>query len=77
VKTTFLLLARYNKIRLSLDEVCDATGIKKKTAYNRRSANTFPIHMSGDPLAADIRDVARYLDSLRLGSLRPVGKRGQ
>jgi hypothetical protein len=30
-----------------------------------RSANTFPILMSGDPLHADIRDVAAYLDKLR------------
>jgi hypothetical protein len=36
-----------------------------KTAYNHRSMNTFPIPMSGDPLHADIRDVAAYLDRLR------------
>jgi hypothetical protein len=36
-----------------------------KTAYNKRSANTFPIPMSGDPLHADIRDVAAYLDQIR------------
>jgi hypothetical protein len=36
-----------------------------KTAYNKRSAGQFPIEMSGDPLTADIRDVAAYLDSLR------------
>jgi len=35
-----------------------------KTAYNRRSCGTFPIQMSGDPLHADIRDVAAYLDKL-------------
>jgi len=65
MQTEFMLLAIYNKPRLNLKEVCEAIGMSMKTAYNQRSANTFPIPMSGDPLHADIRDVAAYLDKLR------------
>jgi hypothetical protein len=65
MQTEFMLLAIYNKPRLTLNEVCQAIGMSMKTAYNKRSAGTFPIHMSGDPLMADIRDVAQYLDMLR------------
>jgi hypothetical protein len=56
-QTEFLLLAIYNKPRLSLREVCEAIGMSMQTAYNQRSADTFPVPMSGDPLHADIRDV--------------------
>lgn len=65
MNTEFMLLAIYNKPRLDLKEVCTAIGMAIKTAYNRRSSHTFPIPMSGDPLTADIRDVAAYLDSVR------------
>jgi len=65
MNTQFMLLAIYNKPRLSLTEVCEAIGMSIKTAYNKRSARSFPIQMSGDPLMADVRDVATYLDALR------------
>jgi hypothetical protein len=65
MQTEFMLLAIYNKPRLTLKEVCQAIGMSMKTAYNKRSANIFPIPMSGDPLHADVRDVAAYLDRLR------------
>jgi hypothetical protein len=67
VNTEFMLLAIYNKPRLNLREVCSAIGMSIKTAYNKRSSNTFPIPMAGDPLMADIRDVAAHLDVLRSG----------
>jgi hypothetical protein len=66
MNTEFLLLAIYNKPRLSLSEVCAATGMAIKTAYNKRSAHDFPIPMSGKPLTADVRDVAKYMDEQRL-----------
>jgi hypothetical protein len=72
MQTEFMLLAIYNKPRLTLREVCEAIGMSMKTAYNKRSANTFPIPMSGDPLHADIRDVAAYLDQIR-GSATAAG----
>jgi hypothetical protein len=65
MNTEFMLLAIYNKPRLNLQEVCSAIGMSIKTAYNKRSAQTFPIRMAGDPLMADIRDVAAHLDTLR------------
>jgi hypothetical protein len=64
--TKFMLLAIYNKPRLSLKEVSEAIGMSTKTAYNQRPANTFQIPMSGDPIPANIRDVAAYLDKLRI-----------
>jgi hypothetical protein len=63
--TEFMLLAIYGKPRLSLKEVCHAIGMPVKTAYNKRSARSFPVPMNGDPLTADVRDVAAYLDRLR------------
>jgi hypothetical protein len=65
MNTEFMLLALYEKPRLTLDEVCHAIGMNIKTAYNKRSARAFPIHMVGEPLTADIRDVAAHLDTLR------------
>jgi hypothetical protein len=63
--TEFMLLAIYNKPRLTLEEVCHALGMNIRTAYNKRGARSFPIPMTGTPLTADIRDVAAYLDKLR------------
>ena len=71
MNTEFMLLAIYNKPRLNLKEVCSAIGMSIKTAYNHRSANTFPIPMIGDPLHADIRDVAAYVDELRAAGKQP------
>lgn len=67
MNTEFMLLAIYNKPRLNLKEVCSAIGMSLKTGYNKHSAHTFPIPMAGDPLMADIRDVAVHLDALREG----------
>jgi predicted DNA-binding transcriptional regulator AlpA len=64
----FLLMGQFNsRAVLNLDEVCEATGYQKSTAYNEMSAGTFPIPMrkQGKSLYADVRDVADYLDKLR------------
>jgi hypothetical protein len=66
--TEFMLLAIFNKPRLSLDEVCKAIGISTATGYTHRSLGKFPIPMAGNPLTADIRDVASHLDVLRKSS---------
>lgn len=68
MNTEYLLLSIYNKPRLNLKEVCSAIGISLQTAYNKRSSHSFPIYMVGDPLMADIRDVAAHLDSMRYKS---------
>jgi predicted DNA-binding transcriptional regulator AlpA len=61
----FMLLAIYNKPTLTLEEVCEVVGVSKETAYVQRSNGTFAIPMTGKPLRADVRDVAKYLDDIR------------
>lgn len=65
MRTEFMLLAIYNKPRLNIDQVCEALGISTATGYSHRSLGKFPVSMSGNPLTADIRDVAEALDKLR------------
>lgn len=65
MQTEFMLLAIYNKPRLSLDETCQALGMSTATGYTHRSLGKFPVAMSGSPLTADIRDVAQALDKMR------------
>jgi hypothetical protein len=65
VNTEEMLLKLYKKPMLTLDEVCECVGMHRRTAYNRRSAHTFPVPMSGKPLRANLRDVAIYLDNRR------------
>lgn len=65
MNTEFMLLAIYNKPRLNFEEVCQALGISKDTGYSHRSLGKFPVPMSGHPLAADVRDVAKAVDALR------------
>jgi hypothetical protein len=64
----FMLLALYEKPRLSITEVCNAIGMSVATGYTHRSLGKFPVAMAGNPLSADIRDVASYLDQLRASS---------
>ncbi|MEM5435224.1 hypothetical protein [Paraburkholderia diazotrophica] len=62
----FPLLGRFDcAVLLSLDQVCDAIGYRKSTAYAASSAGTFPIPMRrcGKRLYADVRDVASHLDA--------------
>lgn len=65
MNTEFMLLAIYNKPRLSIDQVCEALGISTATGYTHRSLGKFPVAMAGNPLSADVRDVAVALDNLR------------
>jgi hypothetical protein len=65
MNTQFMLLALYEKPRLSLDQVCDALGIAVGTGYQQRARGVFPVPMIGSPLSADVRDVAEALDALR------------
>lgn len=72
MRTEFMLLAIYNKPRLNIDEVCNALGISTATGYTHRSLGKFPVPMSGNPLMADIRDVAAAVDALRDEAARGV-----
>lgn len=62
----FMLLAIYNAPVLTLEQVCKIIGIGRDTAYVQRSNGTFPIPMRGKPLLADVRDVAAYMDKMRV-----------
>jgi predicted DNA-binding transcriptional regulator AlpA len=73
MQTVFLLMALLGpKVLLTLDEVCEAIGYAKKTAYNEISAGSFPIPMQkrAGKWLADIRDVAEYLDAERAGAIK-------
>lgn len=61
---TMMLAAIYGKTRLTLKETCKELNISYDTGRAWRSQGRFPIQMTGSPLAADISDVAAYLDSL-------------
>jgi hypothetical protein len=65
MNTEFMLLAIYNKPRLTMEEVCQSLGITTATGYTHRSLGKFPVPMAGNPLTADVRDVAEVLDNLR------------
>jgi len=65
MNTQFMLLALYNRPRLTLEQVCDALGIAVGTGYQQRARGVFPVPMTGSPLSADVRDVAEALDALR------------
>lgn len=64
MRTDFLLLAIYEKPRLNFAETCDVLGISLEKRHNLRATGGFPIPMIGNPLGADIRDVAIELDRL-------------
>ncbi|WP_042299017.1 helix-turn-helix transcriptional regulator [Paraburkholderia kururiensis] len=68
VNALFLLMGRFDcRPMLTLDEVCEAVGYEKNTAYNDLSNGLFPIPLrkQGKRLFADVRDVAEYLDAMR------------
>jgi predicted DNA-binding transcriptional regulator AlpA len=68
MKALFILMGQFDsKLVLSLDEVCEAIGYAKQTAYNEISAGHFPIPMQkrANKWVADIRDVAEFLDNER------------
>lgn len=75
MNTEFMLLAIYNKPRLSHEETCEALGISAATGYTHRSLGKFPVAMSGKPLTADVRDVAEVLDRLRAEAKQRASER--
>ncbi|MFZ6731939.1 helix-turn-helix domain-containing protein [Undibacterium sp. Ji42W] len=65
MKMVYYILSRYDKPRLRIEEVCECLGITVQAGYQLRSRGKFPIPMTGNPLQADFRDVAEYLESQR------------
>jgi hypothetical protein len=65
MKSEFMLMAIYEKSFMTFEEICKELGMSKQTGYNLRHKKKFPIAMIENPLRADIRDVAAYLDRQR------------
>ena len=65
MNSEYMLLSLYESPRLTLEQTCKIVGITVETAYVQRCNGVFPIPMSGKPLRADVRDVAKYIDNMR------------
>lgn len=67
MNSEFLLLAKYQKPRLSLGELADFKGVSLHRAQNMKSAGELPVpvYKEGRNVYCDLRDVAAYLDAMR------------
>jgi hypothetical protein len=63
--TQMFILERYG-LRLSLDQLALAIGVKKNTLYNQVTSPEFPIktYLDGGKRWADYRDVAAHIDRM-------------
>lgn len=60
MNTTFLLMAQFNSVTLTLGQVCTLLDKKPQTIRNRMALGTFP--RSTDDGIWRVQDVAAYLD---------------
>lgn len=60
MNTTFLLMAKYDSVTLTLGQVCDLLDKKPQTIRNRMAQGTFP--RSTNDGVWRVQDVAEYLD---------------
>lgn len=67
MNSEFLLLAKYQKPRLSLAELADFMGVSLHRAQNMKSAGELPVpvYKEGRNWYCDLRDMAAYLDAMR------------
>jgi len=67
MKAAIFLAMKYERLILTLAEVCDEISIVPGTAHNMLSAGTFPIptRKEGRNRVADVRDIGEYLDVQR------------
>lgn len=67
MKAQLFLVMKYERMTMTLAEVCDEISIEVGTAHNKISAGTFPIptRKEGRNRVADVRDVGEYLDRQR------------
>ncbi len=72
MNSEFLLLAKYQKPRLSLAELADFLGVSLHRAQNMKSAGELPVpvYKEGRNVYCDLRDVAAYLDAMREAARR-------
>lgn len=61
------LMLKYQRMRLTLEEVAAELGLAKNTLYNLIAAGEFPVptYVDGKRRYADVRDVGEYLDRKR------------
>ncbi|MBW9336476.1 hypothetical protein FEE59_23430 [Herbaspirillum sp. RU 5E] len=61
------LVMKYERMTMTLAEVCEEISLEVGTAHNKISAGTFPIptRKEGRNRVADVRDVGDYLDRQR------------
>ena len=67
MKAAQFLAMKYDRLVMTLSEVCEEISIVPGTAHNMLSAGTFPIptRKEGRNRVADVRDVGDYLDTQR------------
>ncbi|AYR25790.1 hypothetical protein [Herbaspirillum rubrisubalbicans] len=67
MKAQMFLVMKYERMTMTLAEVCDEISMETGTAHNKISAGTFPIptRKEGRNRVADVRDVGEYLDRQR------------
>ncbi|GAC1569423.1 MAG: hypothetical protein NVS3B3_23820 [Aquirhabdus sp.] len=76
MKAALFLGLKYEKMLLTLSEVCQEIGIATGTAHNKLGAGTFPIptRKEGKHIVADVRDVGQYLDKQRSDAIAQHAK---
>jgi predicted site-specific integrase-resolvase len=64
MRAQIFLIMKYERMTMTLAEVCDEISLELGTAHNKLSAGTFPIptRKEGRNRVADVRDVGEYLD---------------
>ncbi|WP_058896484.1 MULTISPECIES: hypothetical protein [Herbaspirillum] len=67
MKAQMFLVMKYERMTMTLAEVCEEISLEVGTAHNKISAGTFPIptRKEGRNRVADVRDVGEYLDRQR------------
>jgi len=67
MKAQMFLVMKYERMTMTLAEVCEEISLEVGTAHNKISAGTFPIptRKEGRNRVADVRDVGDYLDRQR------------
>lgn len=67
MKAQMFLVMKYERMTMTLTEVCEEISLEVGTAHNKISAGTFPIptRKEGRNRVADVRDVGDYLDRQR------------
>lgn len=63
MNTVFLLMAKFDSVTLTMEQVCALTEKKEKTIRNRVYAGKFPAPTSDGVWL--VQDIADYLDSTR------------